>query len=151
MMQFNSVDDILDFAIGKEQEAHDLYSSLANSAANSAMKAVFKEFAAEEAGHKKKLEAVKAGKKLTTSEKTILDLKIGDHLIDVEVKPDLDYQEALILAMKAEKNAYMMYYNLAQATDDAGIKALLLELAQEEAKHKLRFEIEYDDNILLEN
>ncbi len=150
-MQFNSVDDILDFAIGKEQEAHDLYISLADTAANSAMKAVFKEFALEEAGHKKKLEAVKAGKKLASSAKKILDLKIGDHLVDVEIKPDLDYQEALILAMKAEKNAYMTYYNLAQATDDADIKALLLELAQEEAKHKLRFEIEYDDNILLEN
>jgi len=150
-MQFNSVDDILDFAIGKEQEAHDLYASLANTAANAAMKTVFKEFAAEEAGHKKKLEAVKAGKKLATSAKKILDLKIGDHLVDVEIKPDLDYQEALILAMKAEKNAYMMYHNLAQAAEDEGLKALLLELAQEEAKHKLRFEIEYDDNVLLEN
>jgi rubrerythrin len=150
-MQFNSVDDILDFAIGKEQEAHDLYASLADKAATPAMKAVFKEFAAEEAGHKKKLEGVKAGKKLMASAQKILDLKIGDHRVDVEVKPDLDYQEALILAMKAEKNAYMMYYNLAQATEDANIKALMLELAQEEAKHKLRFEIEYDDNILLEN
>jgi rubrerythrin len=150
-MQFNSVDDILDFAIGKEQEAHDLYASLADKAANAAMKSVFKEFAAEEAGHKKKLEGVKEGKKLATSAKKILDLKIGDHLVDVQIKPDLDYQEALILAMKAEKNAYLMYHNLAQATDDADIKALLLELAQEEAKHKLRFEIEYDENILLEN
>ncbi|MBN1652349.1 MAG: ferritin family protein [Deltaproteobacteria bacterium] len=150
-MQFKSVDEILDFAIGKEQEAQDLYNSLANQAANSAMKSVFKEFAAEEGMHKKKLEAVKSGKKLASSEKKILDLKIGDYLVDVEVKPDLSYQEALILAMKAEKNAYKMYHNLAQAADDPGIKQLLLELAQEEAKHKLRFEIEYDDNILLEN
>lgn len=150
-MKFNSVDEILDFAIGKEQEAHDIYSSLAGNAANVAMRAVFKEFAAEEAGHKKKLEAVKAGKKLATSAKKILDLKIGDYLVDVEIKPDLSYQEALILAMKAEKNAYIMYYNLAQAAEDADIKALMLELAQEEAKHKLRFEIEYDDNILAEN
>jgi hypothetical protein len=28
---------------------------------------------------------------------------------------------------------------------------MLLGLAQEEAKHKLRFEIEYDDQILTEN
>jgi rubrerythrin len=150
-MQFTSVDEILDYAIGKEQEAHDIYSSLADQAANSPMKAVFQEFAAEEAGHKKKLESVKAGKKLRTSARNILDLKIGDYLVEVKIKPDLSYQEALILAMKAEKNAYVMYYNLAQAAEDAAIKALLLELAQEEAKHKLRFEIEYDDTILRQN
>ena len=150
-MNFNSVDEILDFAIQKEQEAHDIYLSLANQVAGTGMKVVFEQFAAEEAGHKKKLESVKAGRKLTAFAKQILDLQIGDHLADVEIRPDLSYQEALILAMKAEKNAYLMYHSLAQATDDQNLRALLLELAQEEAKHKLRFEIEYDNNILREN
>ena len=31
------------------------------------------------------------------------------------------------------------------------MRELFLSLAQEEAKHKLRFEIEYDDMILTEN
>jgi len=31
------------------------------------------------------------------------------------------------------------------------LKATLLVLAQEEAKHKLRFEIEYDEHYLTEN
>jgi rubrerythrin len=150
-MQFNSVDEILDFAMEKEQEAHDLYAGLASQAKNPGMKAVFQEFAQEEAGHKKKLQAVKDGKKLVSSEAKILDLKIGDYLVDVQVKPNMSYQDALILAMQAEKNAYKMYYSLAQATDDAGIKDLLLGLAEEEAKHKLRFEVEYDDNVLTEN
>jgi rubrerythrin len=150
-MQYLSVDEILDLAIGKEQEAQDIYLSLADRTVNAGMKTVFREFAAEEAGHKRKLESVKAGKQLKVSTQKILDLKIGDYLIDVDSKPDLSYQEALILAMKAEKSAYAMYYKLAQATEDAAIKALLLELAQEEAKHKLRFEIEYDENILREN
>ena len=34
---------------------------------------------------------------------------------------------------------------------DEDLRGLLLSLAQEEAKHKLRFEIEYDDRILTEN
>jgi rubrerythrin len=150
-MQFHSVDELLDFAIAKEQEARDIYSSLADQAGNLAMNGVFKEFAAEEAEHKRKLELVKAGKKLSSSSKKILDLQIGDYLEDIKLQPNLSYQEALILAMKAEKNAYVMYHKLAQAAEDADIKALLLDLAQEEAKHKLRFEIEYDDNILRQN
>ncbi|MCP4711824.1 MAG: rubrerythrin, partial [Planctomycetes bacterium] len=53
--------------------------------------------------------------------------------------------------MKAEKAAYKLYSNLATAVDDPALKETLLGLAQEEAKHKSRFEIEYDDNILKDN
>jgi len=53
--------------------------------------------------------------------------------------------------MKAEKAAFILYTDLALATDDPGLKETLLRPAQEEAKHKLRFEIEYDDEILKEN
>ena len=63
----------------------------------------------------------------------------------------LDYQKALIIAMKKEKAAFRLYSDLAGRVDDAGIRDLLLGLAQEEAKHKLRFEVEYDDFVLAEN
>ena len=55
------------------------------------------------------------------------------------------------MAMKAEKAAFKLYTDLAAATDDDGLKQIFLDLAQEEAKHKLRFELEYDDSILTEN
>ena len=80
------------------------------------------------------------------------DLKIGDHLEDVgEIGPNIDYQTALIIAMKAEKNAFRLYTELAAAAGDGNLKAMLLSLAQEEAIHKLRFEVEYDDHFLSEN
>ena len=41
--------------------------------------------------------------------------------------------------------------DLAERVDDENLKNLMLGLAQEEAKHKLRFEIEYDERILGEN
>jgi rubrerythrin len=150
-MQFDSVDAILDFAIQKEEEASQLYSTLAGKAQQPGMKEVLESFSAEEQGHKAKLVAVKEGKQLLSSQQKVLDLKIGDTLVDVEIKPDLDYQEILILAMKAEKAAFRLYSDLARAIDDAAVKDLFLGLAQEEARHKLRFEVEYDDNILKEN
>ncbi|CAK0779854.1 hypothetical protein CCP3SC15_6990002 [Gammaproteobacteria bacterium] len=55
------------------------------------------------------------------------------------------------MAMKKEKAAFKLYTDLAASTDDVGVRNTLLALAQEEAKHKLRFEIEYDDQILVEN
>jgi len=59
--------------------------------------------------------------------------------------------EALILAMKREKSAFKLYTDLSNLVKDQDIKELFRSLAQEELKHKLRFELEYDDNILGEN
>jgi rubrerythrin len=115
------------------------------------MKKIFEQFAKEEKGHKAKLQAVKEGKLMLKSEGSVMDLKIGDHLEEVDLDAAIDYQQALILAMKAEKNAYRLYNDLASSTDDENLKGMFLTLAQEEAKHKLRFEIEYDDYVLREN
>jgi rubrerythrin len=151
MKAFGSVDEILDFAIGKEEEAAQLYTSLASRSKKSWMRQVFEEFASEERGHKAKLLAIKEGKRLMPAAEKVMDLKIADYLIDVEASPDLDYQDALVLAMKEEKAAFRLYSDLAAATDDEALRATLLALAQEEARHKLRFEIEYDDHILTGN
>ena len=147
-MTWKSTDEILDFAIKNEEGAAKFYTELAGKMDKPAMKNVFLGFAKEEEGHKAKLVGVKEGKKLEPTKTKILDLKIGDYLVEGEPTGDLDYQGALILAMKQEKAAFKLYSDLAASTDDDGIRNLFLSLAQEEAKHKLRFEIEYDDNIL---
>jgi rubrerythrin len=151
MQEFKSVDDILDFAIAREQEAVDFYTGLAGKMETPGIKTVFEGFAKEEQGHKEKLLRVKDGKILLKSEAKVLDLKIGDYLVDVEATPDMDYQQALIVAMKKEKAAFKLYMDLSAKTDDADIAALFVSLASEEAKHKLRFEIIYDEQILTEN
>ncbi|MFH1418613.1 MAG: ferritin family protein [Planctomycetota bacterium] len=150
-MAMDSVDKILDFAIRQEEKAASFYTELASKMDAPHMTRVFLSFAKEEKGHKAKLLQVKSGKQLQAVEKKILDLKIGDYLEDTEPSSNIDYQQALILAMKAEKAAFRMYSDLASATDDAALKEALLGLAQEEAKHKLRFEIEYDDYVFQEN
>ncbi len=151
MINFDSVDDILDFAIKGEEEAHGFYMDLAQNMERPSMRKVFEDFAREELGHKKKLIGIKTGTIGKTGGKKVPDLKIGDYLVDIEPYPGMDYQEALIVAMKKEKAAFKMYSDLATAMDDESLSTLFLDLAQEEAKHKLRFEIEYDEQILTEN
>ena len=112
------------------------------------MSHVFTDFSREEQGHKKKLVAIKEGKRFRPSKQTIQNLKIGDYLVEVTPGPNVTYQEALIIAMKKEKAAFRLYHDLASSTDNQELRSLFLSLAQEEAKHKLRFEIEYDNNIL---
>jgi len=52
-----------------------------------------------------------------------------------------------MLAMQKEKAAFRLYTALAGMTDDPDIREMMLTLANEEARHKLRLEIEYDENI----
>ncbi|MFC1734060.1 ferritin family protein, partial [candidate division KSB1 bacterium] len=88
---------------------------------------------------------------LKMSQEKVNDLMISDYLVDVDPTPGMTYSDALIVAMKKEKNAFKLYMNLSDQAEDPNIKELFLSLAQEESKHKLRFEIEYDDYILREN
>jgi rubrerythrin len=147
----DSVDEILDFAVENEEKAAKFYTELAGKMGHQHMKEAFLAFAEEEREHKTKLLAIKEGKQMLAAEQRVLDLKIGDHLESVELSADLDYQQALVLAMKAEKAAFQLYQVLASAAYDPAVKETLLGLAQEEAKHKLRFEIEYDDSFLKES
>ncbi|UCE37703.1 MAG: ferritin family protein [Thermoplasmata archaeon] len=150
MDTFESVDALLNFAMEKEEEANKFYLGLAVKMEREHMKKVFTGFAAEEAKHKEKISAVKEGKQLMPVEQKITDLKIGDYLVDVPAGPDMDYQDALILAMKKEKASFRLYTDLAATTEDSTLQSLMQGLAQEEAKHKLRLEMEYDEFFLTE-
>ncbi|MBM3236916.1 rubrerythrin [Candidatus Poribacteria bacterium] len=152
MKEFGSVDELLDFAVKNEEEAFQFYTDLAGKSENPHMRQVFEELAREEVGHKAKLIGIKKGKLLMPAKQKIIDLKIADYLVDVEPDPKkLDYQGALILAMKNEKAAFKLYTDLAETTDDEELAATLLAFAQEEAKHKLKLEIEYDEHVLKYN
>jgi len=151
MQQWKSVDEILDFAVGQEEQAAQFYTGLAGRMDRPWMSEIFKEFAKEEMWHKSKLLEIKSGKRLMSAKEKVLDLKIGDYLVDVEPSDHMDYQQALVVAMKKEKKAFKMYIDLAGVTDDSNLQTVFMSLAQEEAKHKLRFEIEYDDYVMTEN
>jgi rubrerythrin len=53
--------------------------------------------------------------------------------------------------MKKETDSFRLYRDLAAITVDEDLKNTFLTLAQEEAKHKLRFETEYENIVLKEN
>lgn len=147
MSYFKSVDEILDFAIKREEEEYDFYKEWSEKV-RPEIKPVFEKLAQEEAGHKKKLLEVKSGKLrefVESGSKEVLDLKMSDYLVDVEVKPDMSYQDALILAMKREKAAFKLYEDFANKSTNENIRNLFTALAQEEARHKLKLEMLYDD------
>jgi len=147
----NTVDEILDYAIDQEQQAADFYEDVAQSAETAGMKKILLDFSEEEKRHKKILQAVKTGAHELTPEQEVLDLKITDYLVEVDVHEKLSYQDALIIAMKRERAAYELYTDMAAKIPASHLKEVLEGLAKEEAKHKLFFEAEYDERVLTDN
>lgn len=141
---------ILDFAIKNEEEAVLFYRKLAERSENQVLKKSLLAFADEEAGHKTKLESLKARTLTLPSKKVVGDMRLSDYLVQSGGEEVTDYQDLLILAMKKEKAAYKLYSDLADRAEDSSLKALLTSLALEEANHKLRFEVEYENIYLTE-
>ena len=151
MKELTTFDSILDFAIEEEQKAVDFYSELAGQASSDEMREVFEEFAQEEVKHKMKLMEVKETGITNMPPENVADLQIADYVVNVKASPNMSYQEALVVAMNKEKAAFRLYTSLSERAEDAALKELFAALAQEESKHKLRFEVEYDDFVLREN
>jgi len=151
MKKFENINEILDFAIGEEQAAVDLYTHLAENFTSSEIKQIFLDFAKEEISHKAKLTVIKENGLFDMKPEAVTDLRISDYTVSVEPSPKMTYAEALVFAMKKEKAAFKLYTKLAERAPNADLKNVFLSLAVEESKHKLRFEIEYDDYVLREN
>jgi rubrerythrin len=152
MKEFKHADEILVFAIGQEQIAIDFYTDLAKEVINEEMKKVFIEFAGEEMKHKQRLTRIREEGVFTMPKQQITDLKIADYVTEVKkASSKMSYEDALVLAMKREKAAFKLYMKLAERSPNDELKGIFETLAMEESRHKLRFELEYDEFVLREN
>ena len=148
----STYNEIIAFAIDKEQEAIDLYSDLAGRAQSPSGKILFKELADMERGHRTRLERLDMAYFSSQEVKPPEDLKIADYLVDVELTPDAPYQDIILFAAKREKAAFELYTDLARIyVSIPDIKKVFDILAQEEAYHKLKLEREYDEVVYKED
>ena len=108
MKNFKDINEILDFAIQAEQGAVNLYTGLAEKSLVNEMKIVFMDFAKEEMGHKARLLKIKEEGIVDLPSEKVNDLKISDYTSDVTPSDNMDYQEALVLAMSQEKAAFKL-------------------------------------------
>lgn len=143
-----SFDDVVNFAIRKEELAKEFYEKCAEKAKNPGIKEFFLEMAEEEKKHRELLKGLDpAGLESFTLDK-VEDLKISDYLMDVPFRDDMTYQEALTLAMKKEEKAYAFYSAWKEKCMHEKTAKVFERLAQEEIKHKRKIEELYDDQIL---
>ncbi len=135
-----SQDEIFEMAVAREADANRLYLSLAQRVTDPNMRKIFEELAAEELEHKAKLELeiMKEGKVVDTDRIPLSLLEGQPDYMPSEF--DLDYKGILLMGMKKEETSFRLYVELAGIVTDQDAKELLLALAEEEVKHKLRFQ-----------
>ena len=137
--------EVLELAIAKEIEAYNFYLALADRVEDRQMRKAFKDLAKEELEHKAKLEleVMKTGRTLAV-ERKLLRPEREYILSDNESPLDMDYKDMLLLGIEKEEAAFRTYVNLVASVLDEESREVLLAIAEEEVKHKLRFETEYD-------
>jgi rubrerythrin len=144
----SSADDVVRFAIEKEEKAMDYYQKCSERAGNPGIREFFREMAVEEQRHRDMLRDLNPSKLDEIKLERVEDLHISEYLIDVSFKENITYQEALMLAMKKEEKASAFYASWKDKCMHEKTAKLFEMLALEEMKHKRRIETMYDDEIL---
>jgi rubrerythrin len=149
----NSINEILDFAIENEEEAYSFYMRMSERANDKVMTEVFLEFAAEEKKHKERLILVKENRYLDENEKITEEIDKEESLTYEDLNPalSLSYRQALTIAIQKEQASFKLYKMLANIAPSNYAKSLFDSLAEEEAKHRNRFQQEYDNFIINNN
>jgi len=148
-MDFNSIEDIIKFAIEKEDQAIAFYNEISELESFTSSKDIFKDFVNEETKHKSMLDNFLNDKSLIDQYnlKWIQDIKRSDYIVEFEYEKGMPYVDILRLAMKREEKSLQLYNHLqSKAKDDKQLKIFQI-LAQEEAKHKSILEKIYDDHL----
>ena len=146
-MSFESIEEILQFAIEKEEEAAAFYTEVAAQEPFSGAKQTFLDFASEEQKHAALLRDFEGSQEKIKAYKLkwIPDMKRSDYMVDMVYEKGMHYTDILRLAMKREEKALALYNQLQSKTDQDEYIRLFKILAQEEAKHKQFLEGLYDD------
>ncbi|BBA71694.1 ferritin family protein [Geobacter sulfurreducens subsp. ethanolicus] len=149
-MEFATLEDIIRFAVQREETAYRLYKTAAEKATSIAARKMFEEMANEEAGHKHAFENlnIEGAERYTFAERP--DMKLAEYMVDIPFREDMDYPEILRYAMKTEESAYKLYMAASEMTDDPKLKRMLTVLADVEKGHKLKVETLYDEKVLTE-
>jgi rubrerythrin len=145
MVEPENVDEILQLAIDKEVEAYNFYMAVSNAVTDLRVRVAFEELAKEELEHKAKLEleVMKLGQTIAVEQNPARPER--NYIVSNDPSPlDMDYKDILMLGMAKEEAAFRTYVKLAANVHDKKSQEVLLTLAEEEVKHKLRFQTEYD-------
>jgi len=136
---------ILNRAIGKEEQAKMMYEIYADKIEDKQGQALLREMAQEELGHKLALEKIDPEKPGTFSAPEISSAELNTFFDKPEIPKEATMQEVIRYAIGEEQDAFAFYKSLTEYATDETLINLLNRLATEEKRHKDKLERMYDD------
>jgi rubrerythrin len=137
---------VIETAIGREIEAYQFYTELAQWVEDTAARETLLWIAAEEQKHRSFLEKFQAEGKGPQDMRVadVVFYKIAEHLDEPEVSETLDRGQAFLVASHRELRSFKFYSELAELYEEGDeIRVTLLRIANEELKHKEKMEYLY--------
>ena len=147
-MDFSKFEDVVKFAIEREEAAYEAYGEMAEMAETPGLKEMLSELQSEEENHKKLLQDISQAKIEGVYVHDVIDLKISDFLSEEPPAPDMTFQDLLILAAKKEQEAVELYSGMKDVAGTDELIKLFDFLIEQEKSHKLKLEIEYEKYVL---
>jgi rubrerythrin len=150
MTDFQTLQDVIDFAIALEQASQKFYERLAHQTSSRSVQHFLLEMVTEEKVHETQLRAMIAnGGDILSSEISSRDM---DHYIDAMNIPDpLDYKQAIKIARDKENASHMLYTILAGLVKETELHSMLELLARQEKNHHDFFVRQYRRICVQEN
>lgn len=147
-MEFESVPEILRFSISKEEASIQFYQDLLQQVEGPATKSLFELMIRKEQEHvmSLQLEIEKLGLTVDTTGKSRLHSPFRwEEQLEVEEQiQTLSFVDALLLAIQKERAAFRLYAKLLATVNNEDLSDVLLQLAEEEMRHVLQLEREYE-------
>jgi rubrerythrin len=145
MSEVGSIGEVIELAIKREMQAAQFYMGCAARVADETTRILFERLAEEELEHKAKLELemIKEGYVARTAGR-LADVDRPRYAEQNEIDAEIEYQEVVAMAIRKERQAFRLYAELAGLVAEEGAHEVFLQLAEEEARHLVRFEIEYN-------
>jgi rubrerythrin len=150
MEKFVTLEDVIKFAVEREDTAVKLYTRAAELATSVSSRKTFEELAQEEATHKDVFVKIDEDKSENHKLCTLPESSLAKYLAEVPFRPDMSYSQIIANALKAEENAYQLYKTAAGMTDDPRLQKVLMTFADVELGHRRRLEAVYDERVLTE-
>lgn len=145
MIKFGSMEEILAFAINKEEASYLFYTNMARMTEDKTVSQLFEDFAKEELGHREQLqlEIMKMGKVVNTDDDWS-DRTRAEYTVEGEFPEDFSYADVLKVAIAKESAAFKLYVDLLRLTEDQEAIDMFTALAEDEVRHKIKFESVYE-------
>ena len=144
MNNLKSFEDILRFAINEEQMAVGFYQDLATQVVDFKAKTVLEQLARDEMRHAVILTTILENKSFPFRNKSMvfLEEKMNESMDIDDMQNDI--AKIITSAIKNEWDTAQMYKKMALNAENIEVSTLLINLAEEELKHKKSLELELE-------